>query len=142
YAGDLQRRSHQVLGNVRFIGKINSRFNQRQRLDQLHAPVFSTRTQCASHLAKRKTTLTLRLRQHEIGKTLNSREIKLAVLERPPGELARLGRTQSRNARKRSEDGCNNRTSSMQLELRNIFTRFAVRRRKPKNQRLIDNLAA
>src|SRR6476646_6317072 len=45
-------------------------------------------------LTKCKPTLTLRLRQHEVCKTVNGGEIKFAVLESPSCELARFRRTQ------------------------------------------------
>src|SRR5262249_20308637 len=130
-AYDSQCRRHKVLRNVGFIGKIDPRFNQRQRLDQLRSPLFSALSQRPSHLPKCKATLALRLCQPQICKTFHGGEIKFAVLECPSCELAGFRRTQSRHARKRSKDGGNDSPSTVQLELRHIFASLAVRCWKP-----------
>ena len=71
-------------------GEQRERFDQRQRLDQLGAPLVGARAQRAAQLPQRLAALALRLGHDQVGEALDRGEIELAVLKGAPRELARL----------------------------------------------------
>jgi hypothetical protein len=84
----------------------------------------------------------LRLGAHQIGEALDRGEIELAVLEGAAGELAGLGHTQAVDAAQRLKHGGDDGAAAVQLQLGGVLAGFAVGRRKPQHQRLVDDFLA
>ncbi len=82
---------NQVLRDIRLVGKIDPRLDQRERADQLLPPGFGALPEQALKLPHRLRALRFGLGEHQIGKALDGGEIEPAVLERAAGELAGLG---------------------------------------------------
>ena len=138
----MKRRTDQIFGHIGFIGKVDPRLDQGQRLDQSPPPSLGAVADQAFELAKRETPLRLSFGGDEIGQPLDRREIEPAVLERAAGELASLGRPATLDRRERIKHAGNDRLAAMKLQLGHVLAGLAVRRRKPQRQRLVDDLAA
>ena len=130
----MKRRTEQILGHIGLVGKIDPRFDQRQRFDQTPPPSLGTVADQALELPKRLPALGRRLRRNQISQPFHRREIKPAVLEGTAGEFARLGRPAARNLPQRIEYPGNHRLTAMNLQLGRILAGLAVRRRKPQRQ--------
>ena len=68
---NLQRRRYKILRHVGLIGKIDARFDECERLDQLCPPVFRPIPQCPRHLPECLPTLPFGLGHHQIGKAFH-----------------------------------------------------------------------
>ncbi len=137
----MNRGTDQILGHIGLVGKVDPRFDQRQRVDQALPPGFGAPASQALELPERLPALGRRLRRDEIGKPFDSREIEAAVLERAPSELTRLGQPATVDPAQRLEHGGNHRVAAVQLQFGDILAGLAVRRRKPQRQRLVDHVA-
>ncbi len=131
----------QVLRNVAFIREINPCLDQRLGLYELPAPAFRVFAQNSSHLAKCLPALGFGIRAYQVGQPLHRGQIELAVLERPAGELAGLGRSQPLDMLQRSKHCSNYCPPAVNLEFRSVLPGLAVRTGKPECQRLVDQFA-
>ncbi len=138
----MKRRTDQILGHVGLVGEIDPGLDQRQRLDQPPPPRFGAVADQTLELPKRLPPLRRRLRGDQIAKTLHRSEIEPAALERPPGELARLGKAAAGNRSQCIKHAGDHRVTAVQLQLSHVFAGLALRARKPQRQRLIDRLTA
>jgi hypothetical protein len=77
---------------------------------------------------------------NEIAESLYGCEIKPAGFERPPRELSRLGKTAAGNRFQRIEHASDDCVTAVQLQLGDVFARFALRARKPQRERFVDYL--
>ena len=84
------RRPEQFSRDVALVGKINAGFDQRRSLDDPRAPVARSVAKQPLQLSQGLPALPIRVGVNQIVETFGLRQIKLAVLERAPGELARL----------------------------------------------------
>ena len=132
----------QILRHVGFVGEIDPRLDQRQRLDQPRAPAFGAVAEQAFHLPERLAALRLGLGTDQIGQAFDRGEIELAVLERAAGELAGLRRPQPLDPAERSQHRGDHRAAAVQLQLGRVLAGLAVRPGKPQRQRLVDHLTA
>ena len=139
-ARDAQRGREQILRHIGLVGKIDARFDQRQRLDQPLPPAFRRLGERALQLAQRLPPLAFGLRHDQVGEAFDRSQIELAVLEGAAGELASLGRAQAGQARKRSKRRRDHGAAAVQLQLGCVLAGLAVGPGKPQDQRLVDDL--
>jgi hypothetical protein len=92
-------------------------------------------------LAKRLAALGFRFGPDQIGEPLDLGKVEAAMLEGAAGELTGLCGAQSRQPPQRHQSRCNDRPAAMQLQLRDVLAGFAMGRREPKRQGLVDWLA-
>ena len=78
----------------------------------------------------------------EISQALDGSQIHAPILERAARELPCFRGTQSGELCQRRENGCNDGAAAVHVQLRHVFTGFAVRRGKPQRKSLVDDLAA
>jgi hypothetical protein len=87
---------------------------------------------------KRLASLRFRFGPYQIRQALHSGQVKLAILESPPRELARSGWAESFDGAKRREHCCNDGVSPVKVEFRGVLAGFASRAWKPQNEGVID----
>ena len=138
---NFQRRPDQLLRHIGLVGEIDPRLDQRQRLDQPGPPRLGAVAEQAFELPVGLAPLRLGLGIDQIGQALDCREIEMPVLERAPGEFARLRHPQALDAPKRREHRGDHRAAAVQLQLGHVLTGLASWPRKPQRQRLVDHLA-
>ena len=138
----MKRRTEQIFRHIGFVGKIDPRLDQGQRLDQSPPPRLGAVADQAFELTKGQAALRLRFGGDEIGQALDRREIEPAILEGAAGELAGLGRPAALDHRQRIEHAGNDRLAAVKLQLGDVLAGLAVRRRKPQRQRFVDDFAA
>ena len=76
-----QRRTHEILRHIAFVGKVDPRLDQGERFDQGPAPGFGAVADQALELAERLPPLRRRLRRDQVGKAFHGGQIEPAVLE-------------------------------------------------------------
>ena len=138
----MKRGTEQIFGHIGFIGKIDPRLDQGQRLDQSPPPSLGAVADQTFELTKGEAPLRLRFGGDEIGQALDRREIEPAVFEGAAGELASLGGPATLDRRQRIEHTGNDRLAAMKLQLGDVLAGLAARRRKPQRQRFVDDLTA
>ncbi len=74
--------------DVGLVGKIDGRFDQHSRLDQLTPPALVERGKLTRCLTQRLAPLGIGVGIDQVDDAFGSREIELAVVERASGEFA------------------------------------------------------
>ena len=138
----IKRRANQIFRHISLVGKVDTRLNQRQSLDNLPPPSLRPVADQALELTERVTALRWRFRRDQVRQTLHLREVKPAILERPARELPRFGQPAVVDRAQSIQHGSDHRVTAMQLQLCHILTGLAAGTRKPKCNRLVDHLAA
>jgi hypothetical protein len=113
----------------------------RKQTDQPLAPAIVKAAEVALHLPHRLTPLGLCLGIDQVGDRLRRGEVELVVFERPPGELAGLGRPQGLNRRQRLQHPGDDGPSAVDVKLHHILPGETRRPGKPQRQPDIDRLA-
>ena len=114
-ARNRDRRRQQIFRHVPLVRKIDARFDQRQRLDQLLAPGVGLLAERAAHLTVGLPPLALCLGHDQVGKPLDGGEVELAVLEGAAGEFARLSRPQAFDTAERGQESRDDGAAAMRL---------------------------
>ena len=135
-----QRRRQQFSGHVTFVGEIDPGFDQRRGLDDLRAPVAGSVAEQTFQLTQRLAALPIGVGVNQIVEAFRLGEIKLAVLERAPGEFARLRSTYIRETRERREQCREHRAPAMDVKFRDVLAGRARGCRKPQHHGIVDRL--
>ena len=135
-------RTEQILRDIRLVGKINPRLDQRQRFDQSLPPGLGAVADQTFQLPKCLPALRRRLGADQIGKPLDRGQIEPAIFESAPGEFARFREPAAFDLAQRIEHPGDHGMAAVKLQFRNVLASLAVRRRKPESERLVDHLAA
>lgn len=118
----LDRRRHQFRGHIALVRKIDAGFDQGRGFDDALAPVARAIAEQALQLAERLAALAIGVGVNEIVEAFGFGEVELAVLERPPRELAGLGRARIRNLRNSGEERRQYRAATMDMEFGDVLT--------------------
>src|SRR5579884_2702588 len=137
----MERRAYQVLRDVRLVREVDQRFDHGQGFDQAAPPGLGANADQPFELPEGLPALRLRFRHNQIGEALDRRQIEPAILEGAARELAPFSRTAARHRTQRLEHSGDDGMSAMDLKLGYVFTRLAVRRRKPERKRFVDDVA-
>jgi hypothetical protein len=111
-----------------------------------HHPLHSRLPVLRARIGRRRDRqrglpLSLGLCLDEVGKSFGLRQVDLAVLKRPPGELAGLGSPQPLDRCQCRKHRIYDRTAAMALKFHHIFSSRARGSVKPEDQRLIKKVA-
>ena len=139
---DRARRVERQRVGVLDVGKVDLRLDIAIASSERGADRLGVAAQRAAGDAQRLAPLRLGLGVDEVGEALDLGQIELAVLERAPGEFARLGRTQAGQARERGDDAGDRRAAAGHLQLRHLLAGEAARRDEADDQRAVERLAA
>ena len=138
----IKRRADQIFGHVRFIGEIDPRLDECQRLDQLSPPRLGAVADQALELPVRLAALRRCFRCDQVGQAFHGRQVKAAILERTAGELAGLSQPEALDPAQRLKHRGDNGMPAMELQLGHVLAGLAARRRKPECEPLVDDFAA
>ena len=134
------RRRDQFGRHVTFVGEIDAGFDQRRGLDDLIAPVARAVAEQTVQLTQRLAALPVGVGMNQIVEAFGFGEIELAILERAPGELARLRGAHIGERRERREQRRQHRAPAMNMKFRDILAGRAGRARKPQHHGVVDRL--
>ena len=127
--------------HIAFIREIQLGLDHRARMDDPRPPTAVERALQSTGAGNGKAPLSLRFRGDEIGERLGLDQIHLAVQERAPRELTRLGRTHLVEGRQQFGHRRNDGTPAMQMELDAIFAGETGRAGEKQCQAPVDGLA-
>jgi hypothetical protein len=91
-------------------------FNHCTGMGQPSRPALIQCSQAAISLQQSLSSLRFSLRSDQIGKSLNLREIKLAILKRLPRKFPRFSQPESIEISKRHQDRSNRRPAAMNVQ--------------------------
>ena len=95
-------------------------------------------------VGERKSGSTLRfgLGLEQVGQSFGFGQIDPAILERPAGEFAGLGPTQTFERSKRTQHGVDNRSAAVAMQLDQVFAGCTARRVEAQHQRIVEDATA
>jgi hypothetical protein len=131
------RFAEDVFGNF-LVGKIDGGFGPGCRADQSGAPGLVKLIEHAFILAESLPPLSLGFGVNQIGQRFGAGEIQLAILDRPPGEFARLGWPQPGNGRKGAQQCLDDCPSPVDMEFGAVLAGEAGRPPEPQCQTTVD----
>ena len=126
------------IGTIGFVLMIDHRLDLRGNRQRALPPPIDQPTKSAFGKPHRLAPLSLGLGGKQIGEPLGLGQIDPAIGKGTPRELSRLGRSESVEPLKTSQDCRNHRAPAMQMELGHIFARYRARARQPEDQRTIE----
>jgi hypothetical protein len=125
-----------VLGQV-LVRKIDGRLKNAQGLDQVPTPDLVGAPQGPTDLLKGLDPLGLGLGLYKVGNPFGLGQVKLTVLEGPPGEFSGLGQSESRPVQGLYHRS-HHRGTAMQKELGRIFACITTGTWHPEHQGLVE----
>jgi hypothetical protein len=104
-------------------------------------PCLHLAAESAARHRQRRAALGLGFGREQIGQAFGFRQVDSAMVESSAGELARLRRTQPVQPGQRLQHGGDHRPAAVQVKLRHILARGAVRPREAQDERTVEPLA-
>ena len=127
-----------LLRHILFVGEVQTGLHEALHLQKLGAPTLIETPQRPFRLSQGLTGLGLRFSCDKIRQALNLGQVEFPVLERPPGELPRLGKTRAADFQNPVDHSLDHGAAAMDLKLGHVLASEAGRGRKPQHEAPVD----